>query len=201
MNKRNTFLNYCKDIIIIKKKLLWSYELCIQHRKLAERGNSQDVLRNEKVMSQSSKKTKKQTNKQKRHNIFFIMKHRLLIAKELLFQIFWGWKIRSFWAKRLMEIWYLLITEKFLFWTFWGWEIRSFFGKNVDGKIIYNVYRKVLVLSFSIIGNSVFFKAKSWWKYDIYWVLKNSCFGQPKSSCFELCGDGKDGVFLVKKLM
>ena len=31
-----------------------------------------------------------------------------------------------FWAKKLMERWYLLATEKFLFWTFWWWEIRSF---------------------------------------------------------------------------
>ena len=31
-----------------------------------------------------------------------------------------------FWAKKLMERWYLLIIEKFLFWTFQWWEIRSF---------------------------------------------------------------------------
>ena len=43
-----------------------------------------------------------------------------------------------FWAKKLMERWYLLITEKFLFWTFWRWEIPSFF------------------------------EPKSWWKDDIY---------------------------------
>ena len=38
-----------------------------------------------------------------------------------------------------------------------------------------------------------FFQAKSWWKYDIYWLLK--------SSCFDLFGDGKYGLFWVKKLM
>ena len=47
----------------------------------------------------------------------------------------------SFWAKKLMERWYLLITEKFLFWTFWWWEIRSFF------------------------------QSRSWWKDDIYLVF------------------------------
>ena len=65
-------------------------------------------------------------------------------------------------AKKLMEIWYLLITENFLFLTFQRWEIRFFFG------------------------------AKSWWKGDIYWLLK--------SSCFELFGDGKYGLFLSQKV-
>ena len=48
---------------------------------------------------------------------------------------------------------YLLITGKFLFWTFRWWEIRSFF------------------------------ESRSWWKDDIYWLLR--------SSCFELFGDEK----------
>ena len=65
----------------------------------------------------------------------------LLITKMFLFWIFWRWKIWYFWAKKLMEIWYLLITEKFLFWTFRWWEIRPFFHP------------------------------KSWWKDDIYLVF------------------------------
>ena len=65
-------------------------------------------------------------------------------------------------AKKVMEIWYLLITEKFLFWTFQRWEIRSFF------------------------------QPKSWWKDDIYWLLK--------SSCFELFDDGKYGIFFSQKV-
>ena len=52
----------------------------------------------------------------------------------------------SFWAKMLMERWYLLITGKFLFWTFRWWEIRYFF------------------------------EPKSWWKDHIYQLLKSSCF-------------------------
>ena len=32
-----------------------------------------------------------------------------------------------FWAKKMMERWYLLITEKSLFWTFRWWEIWPFF--------------------------------------------------------------------------
>ena len=48
-----------------------------------------------------------------------------------------------FWAKKLMERWYLLITEKFLFWTFPWWKIRSFS------------------------------QPKSWWKEDVYLVFLN----------------------------
>ena len=66
------------------------------------------------------------------------------------------------WAKKLTEIWYLLITGKFLFWTFRWWEIRSFF------------------------------ESRSWWKDDIYWLLR--------SSCFELFGDGKYGLFFSQKV-
>ena len=86
-----------------------------------------------------------------------------LITKIFFFWIFWRWKIWYFWAKILMEIWYLLITEKFLFWSFWWWEIRPFF------------------------------ESTRWWKDDIYLL--------PRSSCFELFGDGKYGLFSAKKLM
>ena len=48
------------------------------------------------------------------------------------------------WAKKLTEIWYLLITGKFLFWTFRWLEIRSYF------------------------------EWRSWWKNDIYWLLRRS---------------------------
>ena len=67
-----------------------------------------------------------------------------------------------FWAKKLMEMWYLLISETFLFWTFRWWEVRSFI------------------------------QSKSWWKDDIYRLLK--------SSCFELFGDGKDGLLFSQKV-
>ena len=67
------------------------------------------------------------------------------------------------WAKKLMEIWYLLITGKFLFWTFRWWEIRSFF------------------------------ESRSWWKDDIYWLLR--------SFCFKIFGGGKYGLLSAKKLM
>ena len=47
-----------------------------------------------------------------------------------------------FWAKKLMEIWYLLITEKFFFWTFREWEIGLFLSQKVDGKMIFTDYWK-----------------------------------------------------------
>ena len=74
--------------------------------------------------------------------------------------IFWRWKIRYFWAKKLMEIWYLLNTEKFLFWSFWEWEIRPFLSQKAAGKMIFTDHWKVLVLTFSGIGNMVFFWVK-----------------------------------------
>ena len=67
-----------------------------------------------------------------------------------------------FWAKTLTERWYLLITEKFLFWTFRWWKIRSFF------------------------------ESRSWWKDDICWL--------PRSSCFELFGDGKYDLSFREKV-
>ena len=66
------------------------------------------------------------------------------------------------WAEKLIERWYLLITEKVLFLTFWWWKIRCFF------------------------------ESRSWWKDDIYWLLR--------SSCFELFGDGKYGLFLSQEV-
>ena len=65
-----------------------------------------------------------------------------------------------FWVKKLMERWYLLITENFLFWTFWWWKIQSFLSQEVDGNMIFNGYREVLVLNFSVMGNTIFFSAK-----------------------------------------
>ena len=73
------------------------------------------------------------------------------------------------WAKKLMEIWYLLITGKFLFWTFQRWEIRSFLSQEIDGKMVFTGYWEVLALDFSVMGNTVFFQPKRWWKDDIKW--------------------------------
>ena len=82
---------------------------------------------------------------------------------------------------------------KFLFWPFREWEVRFFLSQKVDGKMIFTDYWKVLVLNFSLMGNTVFFESRSWWKDDIYWLFR--------SSCFELFGDGKYCLFSAKTLM
>ena len=58
--------------------------------------------------------------------------------------------------------------------------------------MVFTDYWKVLVLNYSEIRNTVFFESKSWWKDDIYWLLK--------SSRFELFGDGKYGLFFSQKV-
>ena len=89
-----------------------------------------------------------------------------------MFWNFWRQRIWYFWAKKLMEIWYLLITGKFLFWTFWWWEIRSFLIQEVDGKITFAGYWEVIVLNFSVMGNTVFFSAKTfmerWYLHGLF---------------------------------
>ena len=60
-----------------------------------------------------------------------------------------------------------------------------FLRQKVSGNMIFTGYWKVLVLSFSVMGNTVFFEAKRLWKNDNYWLLK--------SSCFELFRDEKCG--------
>ena len=64
------------------------------------------------------------------------------------------------WAKKLLKRWYLLITEKVLFWISRWWEIWSFLSQEIDGKMIFTGYWEVVVLNFSVIGNTVFFSAK-----------------------------------------
>ena len=85
----------------------------------------------------------------------------------------------------------LLITKEPLFWMFRGQKIRSFLSQKVDGNMMFTDYWKVLVLNFSVMGNTAFFESRSWWKENIYWLRR--------SSCFELFGDGKYGFFFQLK--
>ena len=95
----------------------------------------------------------------------------------------------------------LLITKKFLFWNFWGWKIWYFLSQKVDWKMIFTGYGKVLVLNFSVVGNTVFFWAKKlmerWYllvtdKFLFstfrWWEIRS--FYQPKSWW-------KDDIYLV----
>ena len=110
-----------------------------------------------------------------------------------MFWTFQWWEIRSFFESRnWWKILYLLITEKFLFWTFRWWAIRSFFESKNWWKMIFTDYWKVLILIFSVVENTVFFESKSWCKDHIYWL--------PRSSCFELFGNGKYDLFFSQKV-
>ena len=97
-----------------------------------------------------------------------------------------------------------------------------FLNQKVDRNMIFTDHWKVLVLTISAMGNTVFFEPKSRWKDDIYWLLKSSCielfnggksvffesrswlkddiYWLLKSSCFELSGDGKYGLCFSKKV-
>ena len=96
------------------------------------------------------------------------------LLKRHCFEFFGGGKYGLFWAKKLMEIWYLLITEKFLFWTFREWEIRSFLRQKVSEKIIFTDYWNVLVLNFSGMENMVSFWGKK--LMERWYILVNEKF-------------------------
>ena len=84
----------------------------------------------------------------------------------------------------------LLITKML---NFLAMKNTVFLSQKVDGNMIFTDYRKVLVLIFSGMRYTAFFEPKSCWKDDIFWLLK--------SSCFNLAGDEKHGLFWVKKSM
>ena len=120
--------------------------------------------------------------------------HVYWLLKGSCFDFFGDEKYGFFWAKKLMEIWYLLIIGKFLFWSFWECKIRSFFEPKKLWKD--DIYWLLKNFCFKLFGDGkygLFFESKSWWKDDVCWLLR--------SYCFELSGDGKCGLFSVKKLM
>ena len=67
-----------------------------------------------------------------------------------------------------------------------------FLSQKGDRNMIFTNYWKVLALIFSGMVNTVFFHTKSWWKDDIYWLLKRSCF--------EVFGDRKYGLFFSQEV-
>ena len=98
------------------------------------------------------------------------------------------------WAKKLTEIWYLLITERSCFNLFGNGKYGLFLSQKVDGNMIFTDYWKILVLNFSLIGNTVLFWVK---KLMEKWYLL-------VTEKFWLMGvlvDGKYGLFSLKKLI
>ena len=67
-----------------------------------------------------------------------------------------------------------------------------FLSLKVDGNMTFADYWKVLFWSFREWEIRYFFEPKSWWKDNIYQLLK--------SSCFDLFGNGKCGLFLSQKV-
>ena len=118
----------------------------------------------------------------------------LLITEKFLFWTFRWWEIRSFLSQEVDgkdDIYWLLKSSCFE--LFGGGKYGLFLSQEVDGKMIFTGYWEVLVLNFSVIGNTVFFESRSWWKDDIYWLTR--------SSCFELFSDVNTIFFSAKKLM
>ena len=67
-----------------------------------------------------------------------------------------------------------------------------FWVKKLMEKMIFTDYGKVLLLNFSVVGNTVFFEPRSWWKDYIYWLWKRYCF--------ELFGGNKYGLSFNKEV-
>ena len=91
------------------------------------------------------------------------------------------WKFDIYW-----------LQKSYYFNLFENGKYGLFLSQKVDWKMIFTDYWKGLVLNFSVMENTVFFEPRSWWKDDIYWLRR--------SSCFELFGDGKYGLFYSRKV-
>ena len=114
------------------------------------------------------------------------------LRKSPCFEFFGYGKYGLFWAKKLVEIWYLLITETFVLWTFRGVGNTVFlWDKDLMERWYLRITETFLFWNFREWEIRSFFEARSSWKDDISLLLKSSCFGLPKSSCFELFFDGK----------
>ena len=60
-----------------------------------------------------------------------------------------------------MEILHLLVTKKFFFNLFGNGKYDLFLSQKVEGNMMFTDYWKVLVLNFSVMGNTVFFVSRS----------------------------------------
>ena len=96
----------------------------------------------------------------------------LLITEKFLFWSFREGEIRSFfepkswWKDNIYSS-----LESSCFELFGDGKCGLFVSQQVDGKMIFTGYWEVLVLNFLLMGNTVFFQPKSWWKNDIYLVF------------------------------
>ena len=80
------------------------------------------------------------------------------------------------------------LVKCFCFEIFGDGKYGPFLIQKVDGNMISTDYFEL----FRDEKCGLFFEPKSWWKDDVYWLLK--------SSCFELFWDGKYGLFFSQKV-
>ena len=107
---------------------------------------------------------------------------------------FWGAKNTAFFEpKNWWKNYVYWLLKSSCFGLFGNGKYGLLLRQKVNEKMIFTDYWNVLVLNFSEKENAVFFEAKSWWKDDIYQLMK--------SSCFELFHDGKCSLFWDKKFM
>ena len=152
-----------------------------------------DVLMNEKVMFQSSKKEKQ------KGDIFFSMEYHLYwLLKGPYFELLWDGIYGVFLSQKSGRNMIYTDYWKIFVLNFSGMGNAAFFEAKSWWKVGIYWLRKVLVLNFYVMGNTVFFETKRWWKDYIYWLLKIFCYGLPKRSYFEHFGDGKYGLFEPK---
>ena len=78
-----------------------------------------------------------------------------------------------------------------MFWIFRRWKIWSFLSQNVDGNM-YLLITDKLFWTFRQREIRSFVEPKSWWKDDVYWLMK--------SYCFQLFTDRKCSLFFSQKV-
>ena len=85
----------------------------------------------------------------------------LLITEKFLFWSFRWWGIWSFLIQEVDgkdDIYWL--RKSSCFELFGGGKYGPFLSQEFDGKMIFTGYQEVLVLNFSMMGNTIFFSAK-----------------------------------------
>ena len=95
------------------------------------------------------------------------------LLKSSCFELFGDGKYSLFFSQKvdgkMIFIYWLLKISCFK--LFGDGKYGLFLSQEVDGKMIFTGYWQVLVLNFLVMGNTVFFQPKSWWKGDIYLVF------------------------------
>ena len=109
----------------------------------------------------------------------------MLFSLEPCFEFFGNGKYGLFCDKKLVERWIHWLLKISCFELFHDGKYGLLWGKEFMERWYLLVTEKFLFWAFP-------WREIRLWKYDIYWLLK--------SSCFELFGDGKCSLFLFQKV-